>query len=158
MFKYISDILSKFTQTQRVIALIILLSSIIIISIGPKVIELITYNNEELEIKVESQRKLISELSQNVNDLNETVIKNQKECTNKILQRENEILIIINEIENYVKKPKNTTVYKVSEIHEDTLYGGSLRMQSRETIIQPQKDEKLIKLIQKLKTNCKKDN
>ena len=70
MFKYISDILSKFTQTQRVIALIILLSSIIIISIGPKVIELITYNNEELEIKVESQRKLISELSQNVNDLN----------------------------------------------------------------------------------------
>ena len=107
---------------------------------------------------MESQRKLISELSQNVNDLNETVIKNQKECTNKILQRENEILIIINEIENYVKKPKNTTVYKVSEIHEDTLYGGSLRMQSRETIIQPQKDEKLIKLIQKLKTNCKKDN
>ena len=158
MFKYISDILSKFTQTQRVIALIILLSSIIIISIGPKVIELITYNNEELEIKVESQRKLISELSQNVNDLNETVIKNQKECTNKILQRENEILIIINEIENYVKKPKNTTVYKVSEIHEDTLYSGSLRTQSRETIIQPQKDEKLIKLIQKLKTNCKKDN
>jgi CRISPR/Cas system-associated endonuclease Cas3-HD len=158
MFKYISDILSKFTQTQRVIALIILLSSIIIISIGPKVIELITYNNEELEIKVESQRKLISELSQNVNDLNETVIKNQKECTNKILQRENEILLIINEIENYVKKPKNTIVYKTNEIYEDTLYSGSLRTQSRETIIQPQKDEKLIKLIQKLKTNCKKDN
>ncbi len=158
MFKYISDILSKFTQTQRVIALIILLSSIIIISIGPKVIELITYNNEELEIKVESQRKLISELSQNVNDLNETVIKNQKECTNKILQRENEILLIINEIENYVKKPENTIVYKTNEIYEDTLYSGSLRMQSRETIIQPQKDEKLIKLIEKLKTNCKKDN
>lgn len=80
MFKYISDILSKFTQTQRIIPLVILLSSIIIISIGPKVVELVTYNNEELTIKVESQRKLISELSQNVNDLNETVVKNQKEC------------------------------------------------------------------------------
>jgi len=157
MFKYISDILSKFTQTQRIIALVILLSSIIIISIGPKVVELVTYNNEELTIKVESQRKLISELSQNVNDLNETVIKNQKECTNKILQRENEILVIINEIENYVKKPKNTTLYKVSEIYEDTLYGSSLKSQSQEIVIQPQKDEKLIKLIQKLKTNCKKD-
>lgn len=157
MFKYISDILSKFTQTQRIIALVILLSSIIIISIGPKVVELVTYNNEELTIKVESQRKLISELSQNVNDLNETVIKNQKECTNKILQRENEILVIINEIENYVKKPKNTTLYRVSEIYEDTLYGGSLKNQSQEIVIQPQKDEKLIKLIQKLKTNCKKD-
>jgi len=157
MFKYISDILSKFTQTQRIIALVILLSSIIIISIGPKVVELVTYNNEELTIKVESQRKLISELSQNVNDLNETVIKNQKECTNKILQRENEILVIINEIENYVKKPKNTTLYRVSEIYEDTLYGGSLKSQSQEIVIQPQKDEKLIKLIQKLKTNCKKD-
>ena len=158
MFKYISDILSKFTQTQRIIALVILLSSIIIISIGPKVVELVTYNNEELTIKVESQRKLISELSQNVNDLNETVIKNQKECTNKILQRENEILVIINEIENYVKKPKKTTLYKVNEIYEDTLYGGSLKSQSQEIVIQPQKDEKLIKLIQKLKTNCKKDN
>jgi len=157
MFKYISDILSKFTQTQRIIALVILLSSIIIISIGPKVVELVTYNNEELTIKVESQRKLISELSQNVNDLNETVIKNQKECTNKILQRENEILVIINEIENYVKKPKKTTLYKVNEIYEDTLYGGSLKSQSQEIVIQPQKDEKLIKLIQKLKTNCKKD-
>jgi len=157
MFKYISDILSKFTQTQRIIALVILLSSIIIISIGPKVVELVTYNNEELTIKVESQRKLINELSQNVNDLNETVIKNQKECTNKILQRENEILAIINEIENYVKKPKNTTLYRVSEIYKDTLYGGSLKSQSQEIVIQPQKDEKLIKLIQKLKTNCKKD-
>ena len=157
MFKYISDILSKFTQTQRIIALVILLSSIIIISIGPKVVELVTYNNEELTIKVESQRKLINELSQNVNDLNETVIKNQKECTNKILQRENEILVIINEIENYVKKPKKTTLYKVNEIYEDTLYGGSLKSQSQEIVIQPQKDEKLIKLIQKLKTNCKKD-
>lgn len=157
MFKYISDILSKFTQTQRIITLVILLSSIIIISIGPKVVELVTYNNEELTIKVESQRKLISELSQNVNDLNETVIKNQKECTNKILQRENEILVIINEIENYVKKPKKTTLYKVNEIYEDTLYGGSLKSQSQEIVIQPQKDEKLIKLIQKLKTNCKKD-
>jgi len=157
MFKYISDILSKFTQTQRIIALVILLSSIIIISIGPKVVELVTYNNEELEIKVESQRKLISELSQNVNDLNETVIKNQKECTNKILQRENEILVIINEIENYVKKPKKTTLYKISEINEDTLYDGLSKNQSQEIVIQPQKDEKLIKLIQKLKTNCKKD-
>lgn len=65
--------------------------------------------------------------------------------------------MIINEIENYVKKPKNTTLYKVSEIYEDTLYGGSLKSQSQEIVIQPQKDEKLIKLIQKLKTNCKKD-
>jgi hypothetical protein len=159
MFKYISEILSKFTQTQRVVALIIILFSIVSISIGPKIVELTTYNNEELETKIELQKKLITELNENVNDLNQKVIKNQIECTNRIIERENEILLIVNEIENYVKKPKKSTTYRVSEIyHGDTIYGGVMDAKMMETEIQLEKDEKLIQMVQKLKTNCKKSN
>jgi predicted PurR-regulated permease PerM len=159
MFKYISEILSKFTQTQRVVALIIILFSIVVISIGPKIVELTTYNNEELETKIELQKKIITELNENVNDLNQKVIKNQIECTNRIIERENEILLIVNEIENYVKKPKKSTTYRVSEIyHGDTLYGGVMDAKMMGTEIQLEKDEKLIRMVQKLKTNCKKSN
>jgi hypothetical protein len=107
----------------------------------------------------ELQKKLITELNENVNDLNQKVIKNQIECTNRIIERENEILLIVNEIENYVKKPKKSTTYRVSEIyHGDTIYGGVVNGKMMGTEIQLEKDEKLIRMVQKLKTNCKKSN
>ena len=98
MFKYISEILSKFTQRQRIVALVILLISIIIISVGPKITESLTYDDKELKLRIESQNTHIIELNQRVNELNTQVINNQRECVNEIVRRETEILEIINEI------------------------------------------------------------
>ena len=82
MFKYISEILSKFTQRQRIFALLILLLSIIIISVGPKITESLTYNDEELKVRIESQNTQILQLTKRVDELTTQVITNQKECTN----------------------------------------------------------------------------
>ena len=62
MFKYISQILSQFTKTQRVIALLMLLTSITIITIGPKLIDSITLDRKELEEKITKQKTRIKYL------------------------------------------------------------------------------------------------
>lgn len=107
MFKYISEILSKFTQSQRVSALLILLFSIVIISIGPKIVESVTSSNEELELRVESQNTQIIQLNKRVNELNNQIIENQRECTNTIVDREMEIMSQISDLENRIKKETN---------------------------------------------------
>jgi hypothetical protein len=48
MFKYISNILSQFTPAQRILALLILVLSVIIITLGPSLIDAITLDRTEL--------------------------------------------------------------------------------------------------------------
>ena len=62
MFKYISEILSKLSMGQRLLALVFLLLSITFISVGPKIVNAFTQDNEELKTKVELQRSEIIEL------------------------------------------------------------------------------------------------
>ena len=103
MFKDISEILSKFTQSQRIIALLLLLFSITLISIGPKMVESLTSSSEELSLRVESQNTQIKELNTRVTELNTQIISNQKECTNAIVDREIEIMNQIADLEKKVK-------------------------------------------------------
>ena len=166
MFKYISEILSKFTQRQRIIALSILLFSIIIISVGPKITESLTYNDEELRIRIESQNNQIIQLNNRISELNNQVIENQRECTNEMVKRENEILGIISDIENYTNKMKNETrvvnsmsrrTYEIN--HSDSSERVSAMMipesNNTTTIIHNKRDEKLIGMIKNLKSKVK---
>jgi hypothetical protein len=167
MFKYISEILSKFTQRQRIIALIVLLISIIIISIGPKITELITYNDTELKLRIESQNTQIIELNSRVNELNTQVINNQRKCIDEIVRRETEILDIVNQIDNYSSKIKNETRVVNSESHRayrvmnnDTVQVMGMMSEpriNRTTIIENKRDEKLIKMIKNLKKKVSED-
>ena len=166
MFKYISEILSKFTQRQRIVALVILLISIIIISVGPKITESLTYDDKELKLRIESQNTHIIELNQRVNELNTQVINNQRECVNEIVRRETEILEIINEIEGYTRKMKNETRIVNSEsrnnyriISNDTVevMGMMSPPINKTTVIENKRDEKLIKMITKLKKKVSED-
>jgi len=160
MFKYLSEILSKFTNRQRVTALVILSISIIIISIGPKITESLTYNDEELKLRIESQNTQIIELNKRVSELNTQVIKNQRECVDEIVRRETEILEMINEIDNYTRKMKNETriVNSESRPNYQVMGGDTVQVEAmmspsikKTTIIENKRDEKLMKMIKNLK-------
>ena len=161
MFKYISEILSKFTQRQRIVALSILLFSIIIISIGPKITESLTYNDEELKIRIESQNSQIVQLNNRIDELNIQVIENQRECTNEMVKRENEILTMISDIENYTNKMKNETrvvnsmsrkTYNINDEDSSVRVMAMIPESSNTTtIINNKRDEKLIGMIKNLK-------
>lgn len=165
MFKYISEILSKFTQRQRIVALSILLFSIIIISVGPKITESLTYNDEELKLRIESQNNQIVQLNNRIDELNNQVIENQRECTNEMVKRENEILTMISDIENYTNKMKNETRVvnsmsrKTYNINDDDSSVRVMAMipesSNTTTIINDKRDEKLIGMIRNLKKKVK---
>lgn len=116
MFKYISNILSTITPGQRLVALCVLLLSIVVITIVPNIIDATTKDNEELNNKINIQRKEIQDLYTRVKDLNTQLVNNESECTNKLINKEKQILQVINELERdltFSKKQINVANYRM---------------------------------------------
>jgi hypothetical protein len=169
MFKYISEILSKFTQGQRIIALLLLLLSITLISIGPKIVESLTYNDVELKSKVASQTTQILELNARVTELNTQIIENQRECTNSIVTRESEIMMEIAELESRIKKEMRNqqNLVKDEEIIVNRMekYDGEYPRVAMSPapepkpvkIETPQTNQMMLEGLSKIKSNIKKD-
>jgi hypothetical protein len=169
MFKYISEILSKFTQGQRIIALLLLLLSITLISIGPKMVESLTYNDVELKSKVSSQTTQIIELNARVTELNTQIIENQRECTNSIVTRESEIMMEIVELESRIKKEMRNqrNLVKDEEIIVNRMekYDGEYPRVAMSPapepkpikIETPQTNQMMLEGLSKIKSNIKKD-
>ena len=141
MFKYISQILNKFTQGQRILALCILLFAITFISVGPKIVSSLTYDDTELKAQLNEKTNEINQLRKEVTDLNLRVQETQIECTDRVFQREQEILKMIEDLQNSAancKAPKETKLQKVN-ITDEGVEGEEkvLRMESApRTIIQ----------------------
>ena len=109
MFKYISEILSQFTETQRVMALLMVLTAITIITIGPSLISSITTDRKELEDKITKQEERINTLEDLTDTLNSKVRRNQRLCTEEIISREEEFIKMLDEIRDEVFKYKVST-------------------------------------------------
>jgi hypothetical protein len=98
MFKYISEILSQFTKTQRVMALLMVLTTITIITIGPSLIDSITTDRKELELKITKQTDRISSLENHIDTLDFEIRQNQRSCTQQLYSREEEFIKMLDEI------------------------------------------------------------
>ena len=115
MFKYISDILSKFTQKQRIVALILVLLSIIVLTLGPTMIDSLTYDDTELKAITKTQKTQISQLNSEVFKLQDDLIKSKSECTNLVIQREKEILIMIEDLQRGMSNRNNLLNKRMEE-------------------------------------------
>jgi len=104
MLKYVSEILTKFTPQQRVIALLLLLLSIVLMTNGSELIKSIKGTPEDVVSVLENQKNQIQILQSETSQLNNQIIDIQRECTNKILKREGEIAIEIGNIINILTK------------------------------------------------------
>ncbi len=107
MFKYISEILGQFTAPQRIIALLLLLFSIVVVTLGPSYIDSITLNKDEYNVEIEKQKELNKEFSDEIQRLNRQIIDNQRACTDEIITREMEIM---NQIEQLKRDIESTSV------------------------------------------------
>ncbi len=121
MFKYISEILSKLSMGQRLLALVFLLLSITFISVGPKIVNSLTQDTEELKVKVENQRAEIQTLTQRVNELNDRILNDQMACTDKFVTREREIMDLLSGLES-VAKSENGKVISTQTVYEKKEY------------------------------------
>ena len=117
MFKYISEIIGKFSMTQRITALVVLLIAITTITLGPSILDAVSQDNEELNLKVERQRKQLILLSNEVDSLTFVIRKNQRECTNQIIEREEEIYVQLDRLERELRSRNRN----LSMIQSDTI-------------------------------------
>jgi len=115
MFKYISEILKSFSPAQRIIALLILVISIIIITLGPGLINSQTNTCEELKIRIKSQEEQIVELNTRVTELNTELLSGQRECTDNLIAKQKEIMDIVNGMINDAENTPKTTIVKESK-------------------------------------------
>lgn len=151
MFKYISGILKTISPGQRLVALSILLLSITLIAIGPKIVNSFTRDTEELNNKINLQKSEINELTIRVKELNKQVIDNQRECTNSIISKERELLTAISEIENEFRKSgtkSNTAQYRTMP---DSISNTRVVTQT------PSNHHKMARMVSNLKLKIKKD-
>jgi dihydroxyacetone kinase-like predicted kinase len=136
----------------------------ITISIVPKITELITYDDSELQMRLTNQNNEIVNLNGRIGELSRQVIDNQRECINEIIRRETEILGIINEIDSYARKSKKQTHLVVTEpyINKEVILNDTIEVlmsspKVTSTVVETKQDEKLIKMINHLKKKVSED-
>jgi paraquat-inducible protein B len=104
----------------------LVLLSIILITLGPSVIDSNTTNCDELKTTVSNQREQInksnediSELIVKVRGLQKQIIDNQQECTDNIIERERQIYYEIERLKrrmNSVSTQNRVVIDTISEI------------------------------------------
>ena len=95
MFRYISEILSQFSTTQKIIALSLLLFSIIAITISPSLIGAINLDKDELNLEIDKKDKKITNLEKQIDSKDSIIRYGQQSCTNQIIQREKEFVTML---------------------------------------------------------------
>lgn len=155
MFKYLSNILSTITPGQRLIALCVLLLSIVIITLGPNLIDATTKDTEELTTKINLQRVEIKDLSDQIKKLNDQLVSNESECTNRLIDKERRILTVIDELERDLE-PRPTVKHQANYrmIQDSTM---AMMMPPPPEPAQPQDNSRAIKKLKNLKLDLIKD-
>lgn len=162
MFKYLSEILSKFTPQQRIIALGLLLLTIIVLGLGNSIIT--TYSNSD---KVLNDRISRLETSQRIllkeNDsLYSSLSESQIQCSNDIMGVRRKILEDLGVLENQMVNQQRRVSYKVQSQPTQYIdnYGDTMvvsMMNTPQPIQIKDNSEDMIKAIRSLKEKIKKD-
>jgi len=156
MFKYISEILTQFTPSQRIIALSIVLFSIVSITLGPSLIEANTTNCDELSRKIKVLNQELNdtkvknkELSDYTDTLNVRIRKSVVQCTDEIIKRERELLWQIERIERRISsQEKRIVMDTITQL--DYING-------KPSVTVMVGNDEIQKEVKKLKNNLKKD-
>jgi hypothetical protein len=160
MFKYLSDILSKFTPQQRLIALGLLLLTTIVLGLGNSIIT--TYSNSD---KVLNDRISRLEISQRIllkeNDsLYSSLSESQIQCSNDIMGVRRKILEDLGVLETQMISQRRRVSYKVQS--QPTQYidnsGDTVMVSQMSSPIQIEDNsEVMVTAIRNLKDKIKKD-
>ena len=117
----VQQILSTLTRKQRMTGLIILVIAAILIFVLPPYFKSVSPEIVELKETISFQQSQIDNMNvtiivqnEKLSDLNNQIIINQQECTNRIVEREKEIMTIIDEMKNSLKYREEKLVVRDS--------------------------------------------
>lgn len=163
MFNQISDILSKFTPQQRVLALVLLLSTTVILTFGGHAIESFNQSDRVLQDKItrlEASQKIL--LGEN-DSLYKNLTASRLQCTRDIMDVRRKLLADLGVLEKTLERSTETYVlpevvssYKYVDNFGDTAVMAA--MPAPPTPVRKQDNTSQLLLgIQKLKAEIKKD-
>jgi len=124
--KYIKDILIEFDKKHRMKVLILLLVFLIIVILGQKYLEIQNPELKKLKEDNKEQQSQIDSLNVKIIRLNRVIISNQEQCTNSMVQREEEILGMIAELQ--VKANIHKESIRFDEIRRNDVSGDNVEM------------------------------
>lgn len=162
-FKYISEILAKFSPTQRILALLMLLLTITVIIVTPIIVNAVTTTDEECDAKTGRLEKRIAALETENDTLVISIRRNQAACTNAIIQREDEFMALLDDLKRDItkeaKKKSKIQLETVSEyvIVSDTIGEYPVVKAHHQKVEAPQPDvTSILKKIDCVKDKVKK--
>lgn len=118
MFQYISEIIKNISPRQRFFALVVVLFTILLISLGGRIISAFTNSDKILENKVSRLEEANSLLNNQNRELQTILIQSQIQCTKDITQVREDILKEIGQIE---KEMRMTQTQMISAKTKDTI-------------------------------------
>jgi len=148
MFKYISEIIKNFTQGQRIVALLIIVMSIILVTLGPSIINIF----DEKDVK-----ELTKEQRDEIISLNKQIIDGKSECTTTIVQLQDQIIAdkrdMANQLDDIRERIKSMEYQSVEYQTEEVVATPIVVYDSceveqplRKSISQPKRKKKKVKL------------
>ena len=154
MFKYVSEIISQFSKSQKILALLILCFSIILVTVLPSFISSITIDRDELVKKIEGNESKIKVLSIYIDKLDSTLISNQKKCTDDAFKRELDFKKMLQEIQDelIVKNYRIPKILNTYKIDKDTISS----LSSPEPIYPVVNLDNLIKKVENMRNQIEK--
>ena len=118
MFQYISEIIKNISPRQRFFALVVVLFTILLISLGGKIISAFTNSDKILENKVSRLEESNVLLNNQNRELQTILIQSQIQCTKDITQVREDILKEIGQIE---REMRMTQTRMISTSSRDTI-------------------------------------
>jgi|LakMenE18May11ns_1017448.scaffolds.fasta_scaffold9752928_2 hypothetical protein len=118
MFQYISEIIKNISPRQRFFALVVVLFTILLISLGGKIISAFTNSDKILENKVSRLEEANVLLNNQNRELQTILIQSQIQCTKDITQVREDILKEIGQIE---REMRMTQTRMISTSSRDTI-------------------------------------
>ena len=161
MFKYISNILSQFTSAQRILALLILVLSIVIITLGPSLIGAITLDRGELVEDLNRKDAKIDFLEKRLDTLSNRIIDNQRNCTDMITSREEEFIKMLDKLKSELQNPRDEVEKMFGESSHQPATGlgsdSELESPKPKIIYVPDNNpnDRAIRMIDQMKKQCK---
>jgi hypothetical protein len=162
MFQYISEIIKNISPAQRFFALITVLITILLMSLGPKIIGAFTNSDNALENKINRLELANAALNEQNRELQTIVIQSQVQCAKDITQVREEILKEIGLLERELKQTSNP--FMVRQVDTYGPASGSngmdtvvVAMKKQPEVIQVNPNTEVLTHVKKLKKQLESD-
>ena len=112
MFQYISEIIKNISPRQRFFALVVVLLTILLITLGGKIISAFTNSDRVLENKITRLEDANILLNNQNRELQTILIQSQIQCTKDITQVREEILREIGQLEREMNRTSGQLLFE----------------------------------------------